>query len=112
MTTTHEPDPTAVSAADRDWTDPTALAVLPGASQPDDVDSELLRLAQAVRALRDVMGPTFSIQEVSHFVRWLVREAKGLTPAQRHKAADYVRQGMGLAEALTVAVLVCPGSDQ
>lgn len=112
MTPTREPDAAAVTAAGQAWTDPTALALLPGASQPDDVDAELLRLAQAVRALRDVTGPTFSLQEVSAFVRWLVREAKALTPAQRHKAADYVRQGMGLADALTVAVLVCPGSDQ
>jgi len=112
MTPTHEPDAAAVPADHQSWTDPTALAFMRGASQPDDVDAELLRLAQAVRALREVMGPTFSIQEVSHFVRWLVRETTALTLAQRHKAADHVRQGMGLADALTVAVLACPESDQ
>lgn len=112
MTPTREPDTADPTANHRGWSDPAALTVLPTASQPDDVDAELIRLAQAVRALRDVMGPTFSIKEVSHFVRWLVSEARGLTLAQRQQAADYVRQGMGLADALTVAVLVCPEADQ
>jgi hypothetical protein len=103
MTSTHAPS--ADPAAQHGWTDPT----LP---QPDEVTKELLGLAQAARALRDVMGPTFSVEEVSHFVRWLVNEAKALTPQQRQKAAAFVREGMSVADALTVAVLVRPGADQ
>lgn len=103
MTSTHAPS--ADPADEHGWTAPT----LP---QPDEVTAELLRLAHAARALRDVMGPTFSVEEVSHFVRWLVTEAKALTTPQRRKAAEFVRDGMSVADALTVAVLVCHEADQ
>jgi hypothetical protein len=87
---------------------PTEFKTPPPVQDADEVDEEILRLAQAVRALRDVLGPTLSVQELSDFVRWLVRESRELTGDQRLQAADYVRQGMGLQEALLLVVRMRP----
>ena len=88
------------------WTTP------PQPLTADRIDEELRRLAVAVRTLRDVVGPTTALDDLSVSVVWLVHEAAGLTPSQRQRAAACLGEGMTIAEALSVAALDIPKADQ
>ncbi len=78
----------------------------------DPIDDELLRLAAAVRTLRDVVGPTTALEGLTVTVVWLVEEAAALTTPQRRRAAACLGEGMTIAEALSVAALDTPTADR
>lgn len=98
MTTT----PSTPTPSPTSWKNPDDL-LAQFLAEPDEVSAELLRLARAARTLRDAMGPTVSVEAATHFVRHLVTEVRGLTDAQRHRAAGLVRSGTSVVDAVNAA---------
>lgn len=90
----HGPD----EAADlMPWTNPAVVEI-------DQLDRELLRIAEALRVVRDLVGPTAAMDEVTAWVRWALREAQRLTPAQREDVGHFLEQGLSLPTAVSALI--------